>query len=103
MTFEGNPLRLVILLQSDGLVSLVAGVEGEERERDDDVPDVSGAALDGHGVLVVPLVSQTRGTAKDALGGLVTTSQPSRQIDDAGLDGWEKDIWVRVEERHGKV
>merc|ERR1711875_59797 len=33
---------LVILLEPDGLVSFVAGVKGNQRKRDDDVPNVSG-------------------------------------------------------------
>jgi len=70
----------MVLLETDGLVSLVAGVESEERERDDDVPNVSGASLDWHRVFVMPLVRQSRAAAKDALGGLVTTRDPGGQI-----------------------
>ena len=76
---------LVILLEPDGLVSLVAGVEGEQRKRDDDVPDVGGASLNWHGVLVMPLVGETRGASEDALGRLVAAGEPSRQVDDASL------------------
>ena len=75
----------MVLLQSDGLVSLVAGVEGEERERNDDVPDVSGAAFDGHRVFVMPLVRQARAAAQNGLARLVTTRDPGGQIGQTNL------------------
>ena len=75
----------MILLEPDGLVSLVAGVEREQGKRDDDVPDVGGAAVDRHRVFVVPFVGETRAAAQNALGGLIATGQPSRQIDQTSL------------------
>ena len=47
----------MIFLEPDGLVSFVAGVESEKRERDDDMPNVSGAAMNGHRVFVMPFMS----------------------------------------------
>ena len=81
----------MVLLETDGLVSLVAGVEGEQGKRDDDVPDVGGAAVDRHRVFVVPFVGETRAAAQNALGGLIATGQPSRQIDQTSLRGVGKE------------
>ena len=53
----------MVFLEPDCLVSLVTGVERKKGERDDDVPDVSGTAVDGHRVLVVPLVGEPRGAS----------------------------------------
>ena len=75
----------MILLEPDGLVSFVAGVEGKQRKRDDDVPDVSGASFDWHGVLVMPLVRQSGGASQNALGRLVTARDPRGQISEADL------------------
>ena len=42
---------LMVLLEPDCLVSFVAGVESDQGERDDDVPDVSRASVNWHCVL----------------------------------------------------
>ena len=40
-----------MILESDGFVSFVAGVERDQRERDDDVPYVGAAPFHRHRVL----------------------------------------------------
>merc|ERR1712137_1269974 len=83
--------QLMVFLEPDGLVSLVAGVESEEREWDNHVPNVGGAAVDRHRVLVMPLVGKTGRSAQNALSGLVAAGEPTRQVDQAGLRKWRID------------
>ena len=58
----------MVFLEPESLVSLVTGVEGDQGERDDDVPDVGRATMDGHRVLVVPLMGKARATKQDTPG-----------------------------------